>query len=234
MMIKRRIGFYGIGLLIVGFVVIYNLFTYHGASEAALLIWQENVHNITVDKGGYSLTNELATVNIIICPENQVEAKAYIGWADYYSQLGYSVAVVEYPFHNVFLGGHTYKDYLTGGFNLVIGHGQGSVWVGKFIDDKVDAFISLGGFINKDLSSSDLPTLAILGGQDKIFTSSMYYQKQSYFSKNNEAYILQYGNHSYFGDYGLTKGDGVGISYDEQFLLTRQLIDEWLKEVLIK
>ncbi len=219
-------------LLTLAFIALaYYLGTYYDAGLSSKLLVKENEAIITYSSNGLTLKKDNSLGNVIICPENKVDYQAYFPLAKYFYDLGYQVSVVKYPFNVVYLGGDRYRSFLADDYNILVGHGEGIIWVSRFLSQDVKAIISLGGYVAKDLSASDIPVLNILGGQDKIFKYDNYRKHLDSYSKKNEGYVLELANHSYFGDFGLMAEDGTGYTYEQQFTSVKELIIDWLKEL---
>jgi hypothetical protein len=231
---NRKIAFYGVLIIILVGAIAANLMQYQPASDQAIKYYEQyqSTGKMVEDANSIKLRNVNSVINLIICPENQVDPRSYMTMADYFYQKGYHVTIIKYPSNNVYLGGKRYIDYLEPLLtNVLLGHGQGIIWPSKFITKRVDGIVNLGGFINHDLTGTQLPTINIIGDNDPIFTRGMYNLKKYLLSEKSETYILGGANHSYFSDYGLAMGDEAGVGFDSQFIQTTGLINDWIKDL---
>ena len=79
------------------------------------------------------------------------------------------------------------------------------------------------------LAGTDLRLLSILGSNDKVVNMKKYEEAKKDWPADATEYVIQGGIHSYFGNYGIQKGDGEpGITNMEQLETTASIIDEWI------
>jgi len=231
---KKKIAFYGVLIIILVISIVSHLVQYQPASSQALAHYQryQTENKIIETAESIKMRNMSSVINIIICPETQVDPRSYMTMADYFFKKGYHVTIIKYPQNNVYLGGKLFLEHLDPLLtNVLIGHGQGIIWPSKFITNRVDGIVNLGGFINRDLTGEERPTINIIGDNDPLFTPGMYDMKKYLLSKKSETYILGGANHSYFSDYGLAQGDEVGMGFESQFIQTTGLINDWIKDL---
>ena len=87
----------------------------------------------------------------------------------------------------------------------------------------------LAGYSTKDLSASGLKVLSIYGSEDKIMNRKNYEKYKSNLPVGFTEYADQQGwCHSYFGMYGVQKGDGeTSTSVKTQIESTAAKISLW-------
>lgn len=161
---------------------------------------------------------------IIFYPGGKVDYRAYAPLLRDLSDIGITSVLVKMPFNlaifnvdgakgkqslfpkveNWYIGGHS------------LGGAMASAYLGKHPDD-FKGLLLLGSYSTVDLSSySNLRTLSILASKDQVLNQDKYSQNKKNLPSLTEM-TIEGGIHSYFGDYGLQKGDGVPeISFDQQ------------------
>lgn len=102
----------------------------------------------------------------------------------------------------------------------ISGHSLGGAMASEYLSSHAADFkglILLGSYSTKDLNKEgDLRSLSILASNDNILNKDKYEENKKNLPDLTER-TIEGGIHSYFGDYGLQKGDGTpSISFDEQ------------------
>lgn len=102
----------------------------------------------------------------------------------------------------------------------IAGHSLGGAMACKYLSSHEADFkglILLGSYSSRDLNKGgDLRSLSILASNDNILNKDKYDENKKKLPNLTER-TIQGGIHSYFGDYGLQKGDGTpSITFDEQ------------------
>jgi hypothetical protein len=83
-----------------------------------------------------------------------------------------------------------------------------------------------------DLSDIDIDVLSIYASEDKIADKNKILVAKERLPETTEFVEIKGGNHSYFGSYGLQKGDGEAIiTEEEQRKIVRVNIMEFLKGI---
>lgn len=79
------------------------------------------------------------------------------------------------------------------------------------------------------LAGTDMRLLSILGSNDTVVNMKNYEDSKKNWPADATEYVIQGGIHSYFGNYGIQKGDGEPeITADRQLDETAEVIDEWI------
>lgn len=104
---------------------------------------------------------------------------------------------------------------------LLAGHSLGGVTAVEFITANpnagVDGLVLLASYPAADLSSTQLPTLSIVGSVDGVLNQDAYDASKSKWSPLTTEIVIHGGNHAQFGNYGPQRGDSEAtISTDEQ------------------
>lgn len=112
------------------------------------------------------------------------------------------------------------------------GHSLGGSMAGTFASENSDLFkgvIFLASYTTSDLSQSGLSVLSIYGSKDGVLNKENMEKNNVNLPKDMVEYVIEGGNHSYFGNYGEQNGDGQAtISREEQQEQTVQAILEFV------
>ena len=118
------------------------------------------------------------------------------------------------------------KDWYIGG------HSLGGVAAAQFAGENSDDFeglILLASYSTSDLADSSLRVLSVYGKNDGVLKMDSYKANFCNLPANCEEFIIDGGCHSYFGCYGIQKGDGKPeISNEEQIKITSDKIAEFI------
>jgi hypothetical protein len=101
----------------------------------------------------------------------------------------------------------------------MMGHSLGGAMAGTYLVDNYrdyEGLILLGSYVSDSLVHTDLNIISIYGSEDKILNKGSYEKYKVNYPKSFEEMIIYGGNHSYFGVYGVQKGDGKATITNEQ------------------
>lgn len=151
---------------------------------------------------------------IIFYPGGKVDCRAYAPLLRDLSDLGITSVLVKMPFNLAIfnVNGASKKQELFPEVEswYICGHSLGGAMASSYLEEHAEDYkglILLGSYSTVDLSNENLKTLSILASNDKILNKEKYEKNK----KNLPSLIektIDGGIHSYFGDYGLQKGDG--------------------------
>ena len=91
------------------------------------------------------------------------------------------------------------------------GHSLGGAMAAEYVSKHVDEFDGLylfAAYSTADLSDSDLRVFSVYGSEDGVLDMDKYRKYRSNLPEDTYEYVIDGGCHSYFGSYGLQKGDG--------------------------
>jgi hypothetical protein len=87
----------------------------------------------------------------------------------------------------------------------------------------------LAAYSNKDLKNSNLDVLCIYGSNDGVMKMDSYNDNKKNLPEDAKEVVIEGGIHSYFGSYGLQKGDGEPtITNEDQINSTVDAITEFV------
>lgn len=100
------------------------------------------------------------------------------------------------------------------------GHSLGGAMAASYASKHTDEFAGLylfAAYSTVDLKDSGLEVYSVYGSNDGVLDMEKYEKYKENLPDDVHEYVIDGGCHSYFGSYGLQKGDGVpDISADEQ------------------
>ena len=104
------------------------------------------------------------------------------------------------------------------------GHSLGGVTAASYLKKNADAYaglVLLAAYSKKDLSQTNLKVLSVYGDEDGIRNTGKYERYKKNLPENFTEYVIEGGNHAYFGMYGAQQGDGEGsLGNRQQIILT--------------
>jgi hypothetical protein len=144
------------------------------------------------------------------------------------------------------LGGVAAAKYLSEAFEAVGKAGDGAEIAGELPENlpempdgmtpkehglkKFKGLILCASYPTSSLADTDLRLLSIIGSNDTVVRIDGYEEGKNYWPEDATEYVIEGGIHSYFGNYGIQKGDGEpGITCDEQMDITADVIDKWIE-----
>ena len=102
----------------------------------------------------------------------------------------------------------------------------------SYVADKASEFdgvILLASYSTEDLSQTGLSVLSIYGSNDRVLNSVSYTENKSNLPQGTVEYIIEGGNHAYFGTYGEQDGDGAAtVTNREQIEITAEQIIKFI------
>lgn len=218
--------------LLLGSFGIYVACGYKADDTAEALLEAENVE----EKRGYIVVSPAISngVGFIFYPGANVEYTAYLPLMDQLADRGITCYLMKMPCNMAIMDtnradrifenhGDEHSKWLIGG------HSMGGAMASKYASengDKIDGLVLLGAYPYGDYSADK--TIAIYGSLNVSVKEELEAQNYS-----GETYVIEGGNHAYFGNYGEQAGDPVGeISREEQQEDAVNVIWAWTLKLL--
>lgn len=211
-------------LTVLGLSFTIYVSNYSKADEQAKTLFTslqlDKVENAYVLKG-----SEHNDIGMIFYPGGKVETIAYLPLLVQLQDAGYSVYLVDMPFHLAVFDANAAEDIIANETQIntwyVMGHSLGGAMASNFASHtNIEGLILLGATIYGSIDPSKVLTL--IGSEDHVLND-----KPSY---SENVVIIEGGNHAQFGNYGVQKGDGVAsISREEQQRITVEEILMFIK-----
>ena len=113
------------------------------------------------------------------------------------------------------------------------GHSLGGSMAASYLKKNPDSFkglLLLGSYSTVELSESGLRALSVYGSLDGVMNREKYGENLSNMPDDFSEFIIDGGNHAYFGAYGEQKGDGIAsITPSEQIELCANALIEFFE-----
>lgn len=164
---------------------------------------------------------------LIFYPGAKVEEWAYAPILSKLADNGICCVVVKMPFHLAVLRSDAANQVVTEipavEYWYIGGHSLGGAMAADYAADyhsekmqgkNFKGLILLAAYPTKEIY---MPVLSIYGSEDNVLNREKYQSTHVYANSLTE-YVLEGGNHAYFGNYGEQKGDGkAAITKEEQW-----------------
>jgi hypothetical protein len=195
---------------------------------------------------------------IVFYPGGRVEYTAYSGLMFRLASRGFICLLPRMPENLALLSvdavdrlkaeNPEHQEYIEGLDWYLAGHSLGGVAASKYLYEakvaeqdkqqdsaeahgigKFKGLILCASYPTDDLKGSGLRLLSIIGSNDTVVKEAGYEAGRNYWPEDSTEYVIQGGIHSYFGNYGIQKGDGVPeITADQQLDETADVIEKWI------
>lgn len=160
----------------------------------------------------------------------KVETKAYAPMMNSLAHLGIYCVLPHMSCNLAFFSSNAAKKYVNLNPNtqfFIGGHSLGGVFAADYAakhEDDFKGLVMLASFSTSDISKKDFKTLSVTASNDKVLNWKNYEKNKSNLP-NLAEYSIEGGIHSYFGSYGIQKGDGTPtITVKEQTTQVTTLI----------
>ena len=178
-----------------------------------------------------------AKAGFVFYPGGKVEHKAYYPLMHALAEYGILSIVAEMPLRLAVLDVDAAigikSNYSEIDSWYIGGHSLGGSMAAACLEKNEDEFkglVLLGAYSTKDLSRSNCSALSIYGTLDGVMNREKYQKNLSNMPQNFEQFIIDGGNHAYFGVYGEQKGDGIAaIENSEQIYITANKILSFIR-----
>lgn len=219
-------------LCITAFFIYVNDY-YHAEEDAIAVMSLSDSIAIEENENDIAFVPKNAEAGFIFYPGGKVAAESYAPLMKECANQGILCILVKMPFNlAVFnINGakgiqerYDIEKWYIGGHSL--GGSMAASYVSNHVDE-YDGLVLLASYSTEDLSDTDLEVLSIYGSEDQVLSMDKYEENKINLSSNYKEYVIEGGNHAYFGNYGEQDGDGVAsITHDEQISITVNYIYE--------
>ena len=239
---NKKIVFPLIALCLVIATCIFYLSTQGYEAQAELIQpYLQTSNKVTVETLGSNITVFKPTspkAGLIFYPGGKVAPDAYVPLLHQLADENLLCILVSMPFDlavfNVnaadglkeqfpevthwYMGGHS------------LGGSMAATYVSKHLED-FDGLILLAAYSSADLSHTDLEVISIYGSNDQVLNRDKYQENLSRLPSEYKEFILEGGNHAYFGTYGEQKGDGKAtLTSSQQIEQTVHLLTDSIEK----
>ena len=182
---------------------------------------------------------------IVFYAGGKVEFQAYSGLMYELANRGYLCLLPRMPENLAFLRMNAAGDikeqyaewvkYVDGVDWYLAGHSLGGVaatqYLGEQADGEYKGIILCASYTQTDFSQRDIKLLSIYGSEDKVIKMESYEASKALWPENSQEYVIEGGIHSYFGNYGIQKGDGVPtVTNEQQIEIAADVISSFIEE----
>ena len=173
---------------------------------------------------------------LIFYPGGKVEYTAYAPLMEKLAQEGILCVLLKMPLNLAVLDRNA-ADGVAESYPAVTkwavgGHSLGGVMAASYAaghPDSVDALVLLAAYSTADLIDSGVEVISLYGTEDGVLSAAGYERNRSNLPDGFTETVIDGGCHSYFGNYGMQKGDGEPyMSREEQQLMTAAAVAEFL------
>ena len=159
---------------------------------------------------------------IIFYPGGKVEYTAYAPLMRDFAEKGFFCALVKMPFNLAVLDANAAKDVREAHpeikYWIIGGHSLGGVMAAKYaaISD-FDGLFLFAAYSATDMSDKDITVISVYGDKDGVLNMEDYAANKKNLPPDTIECVIEGGNHSQFGSYGLQEGDNeASISAEDQ------------------
>ncbi len=179
-----------------------------------------------------------AVVGLVFYGGGKVEHSAYEPLAAALAERGILTVIVEMPFNlavfDINAADGVCEQFSTVEIWYIGGHSLGGSMAAAYLENHTEDFdglILLGSYSTSNLSDTKLNVLSVYGSEDKVLNIDNYDTYKENLPSNFSEFVIEGGNHAYFGMYGAQNGDGVAkITNKEQILLIADAISEFVTD----
>ena len=190
-----------------------------------------------LEDGSIAFVPENATTGFVFYPGGKVEYTAYLPLMRAIASNGVLCVLTKMPANLAILDTDACEETLESYSEIeswyIGGHSLGGSAAAFYVESNPEVFdglILLASYSSADISSLNLPVLSVYGSEDKVMNAKKYEQYKKNLPESFTEKKIKGGCHSYFGYYGMQKGDGdPTITAQQQIDRTAEYIRNFLK-----
>ena len=224
--------------LLAGVLLIAYLGSFSHAEDGRINEYLENadIEIKEINRRTTSFIPKQAHAGLIFYPGGKVEVDAYFPLMAECAKNGILAVIVEMPF-NLAVFDINAADGIKEKFPeiqswYIGGHSLGGSMAASYLEkhqEEFDGLVLLGSYSTVDFSHTDLSVLSIYGENDGVMNREKYEKNKKNLPNNTTEFIIEGGNHAFFGMYGHQIGDGEAtVSQEEQIEMTSEKIASFL------
>lgn len=201
-----------IAALLLALVLGYVNSFYHADADAKAALESDDAVRVQSASFGWLFDGPSETDALIFYPGGKVEAEAYAPLCRAIARSGVDVCLAEMPLRLAIIGKNR-ADRIIGSMEYerwaIGGHSLGGVSAALYASkhpEKLAGVILLAAYADQPLDDS-LSALYIYGTEDSVLHMERYQECLANAPARTVEHIIEGGNHSQFGSYGLQKGD---------------------------
>lgn len=163
-----------------------------------------------------------ADTGLIFYPGGLVESEAYIPLMSALANEGILCVLIDMPLELAVLDVNA-ADGVMEEFPHITewyigGHSLGGSMAASYLADNEEAFrglILLASYTTDDISDTGVDVLSLYGSLDGVLDMERYEKYKANLPSDYTEYVIEGGNHAYFGMYGEQSGDGEAVILPE-------------------
>ncbi len=219
--ILRRLVPLAIAVLLLALVLVYIDSFYHADAAAEAAMASDDAVRVLPTDFGWLFDGVSESDAVIFYPGGKVEAAAYAPLCRAIALKGVDVCLVEMPLRLAIIGKNKaggiidsmdYEHWVIGGHSL--GGVSAALYAAKH-PGKLDGVVLLAAYADQPLDDS-LSALYIYGSEDSVLRMARYEECLKNAPDQTTQYVIEGGNHSQFGSYGMQEGDSPARITPEQ------------------
>lgn len=214
---KKRIGIIGaVFLLLLGAMAVYLSDGYKATDNARIALVSDE--KVTVEKinGAIVFMPKEPIDGMIFYPGGKVAHDAYAPLMRAYAQEGMACILLEMPFDLAVFDMNAADDYR----NLypeiekwyLGGHSLGGAMAASYLEKHIgeyEGLILCAAYSTVDYENVDLKVISMYGSNDEVLNAEKYEECRENLPEGKAEFVIEGGNHAFFGTYGEQEGDGT-------------------------
>ena len=210
---------------------------YYEADEEGLSqIMSENTRTYRTSLDTTVFVNGGAKYGLIFYPGAKIDDRAYMPLMQACYNAGIFCVLVRMPYRLAFFNYDVADEIVKKHTGItewyIAGHSLGGAMAAEHLKNtELDyaGLILLGSYSAADLSDTSLSVLSIYGSEDEILNMEKYEKNKENLPEDFMEVVIDGGCHSYFGMYGMQKGDGTPtITNVQQIEITAEYICDFI------
>ncbi|WP_165422830.1 alpha/beta family hydrolase [Ktedonosporobacter rubrisoli] len=209
-----------VGVLIVLGVayLIYWLQPMPAAQEAVEACQRDSQVDVSISDTAIAfIPKQPIDTGLIFYPGAKVDPRAYAIYMRTFAEQGYPAFIVKMPLNLAFLGvgqaSGIIKEHPEIKNWVIGGHSLGGTFASVFAAEhasQIRGLLLYASYPASDIRKqlAQMPVLSISGSNDGLATPAKVENARTFLPDHTRYIVVKGGIHSYFGDYGLQKGDG--------------------------
>ncbi len=206
----------GVLILITGAVAMYLNDGYRATEQAMEALVSSDTVTVEELDGAIVFMPIEPVEGMIFYPGGKVAHDAYAPLMRAYAEAGMACILVEMPFDLAVFDMDAAEEYrylypeITNWY--LGGHSLGGAMAASYLEKHLEEYEGLvlcAAYSMVDYSTSDLKVISMYGSNDNVLNAEKYETYRVNLPKDLSEFVIEGGNHAFFGTYGIQDGDGT-------------------------